>query len=90
LERSKAERASASVPVERRGLVRKPLIAAALTAMVALAGACGSPEDGGSTAQSLPEKGTRGRADRPTPVGTVQVAYKETAAERRPRKPPSR
>lgn len=62
--------------------MRKLLIAAALTAMVALAGACGASEDGGSSAQSPPEKGTPGRADRPTPVETVQVAYKETAAER--------
>jgi hypothetical protein len=81
-ERPKAERAPASVPVERRGLVRKLLIASALTAMVALAGACGSPEDGGASAENPPEKGTPGRAERPTPLETVQVAYKETTAER--------
>lgn len=62
--------------------MRKLLIASALTAMVALAGACGSPENGGSSAGNPPEKGTPGRAERPTPVETVQVAYKETAAER--------
>ncbi len=61
--------------------MRKLLIASALTAMVVLAGACGSPEDGGSSAENPPEKGTPARAESPTPVETVQVAYKETAAQ---------
>ncbi len=61
--------------------MRKLLIASALTAVVALAGACGSPEDGGSSAENPPEKGTPARAESSTPVETVQVAYKETAAQ---------
>jgi hypothetical protein len=57
--------------------VRKLLIASALTAMAALAGACGSPEDEGSSTEKAPEV-----AEEPTVVETVQVAYRETAAER--------
>ncbi len=56
--------------------MRKLLILLAIAAMVALAGACGSSEDEGSSA-----KRTSGKAERPTAVETVQVAYKETAAE---------
>lgn len=56
--------------------MRKLLILLAIAAMVALAGACGSPEDEGSSAKKTPEK-----AERPTAVETVQVAYRETAAE---------
>lgn len=44
--------------------------------MVALAGACSPPEDEESDARKTPE-----RAERPTAVETVRVAYKETAAE---------
>ncbi|CAA9463373.1 MAG: hypothetical protein AVDCRST_MAG25-1169 [uncultured Rubrobacteraceae bacterium] len=65
--------------------MRKLLTMLALAAIVVLAGACGSSEDGGSSAKSLPErgtlKGTPGKVERPTPVETVQVAYRETAAE---------
>ncbi len=61
--------------------MRKLLIMLALTAMAVLAGACGSPEDGGSSAENPPEKGTPTRAESPTPVETVQVAYRETTAE---------
>lgn len=52
------------------------MILLALTAMVALAGACGSSEDEGSSGKKAPEK-----AQKPTAVEMVQVAYKETAAE---------
>ena len=61
--------------------MRKLLTMLALAAMVVLAGACGSSENGGSPAKNPSEKGTPGKAERPTPVETVQVAYKETAAE---------
>ena len=57
--------------------MRRLLIMLALTAMAVLAGACGSPENGGSSAKSAPEK-----AKEPTVVETVRVAYKETTAER--------
>ena len=56
--------------------MRKLLILLALTAVVALAGACGSSEDEGSSGEKAPEK-----AQKPTAVETVQVAYRETAAE---------
>ena len=56
--------------------MRKLLILLALTTMVALAGACGSSEDEGSSGEKAPEK-----AEKPTAVETVQVAYRETAAE---------
>ena len=56
--------------------MRKALILLALTTMVALAGACSSPENEGSEAGKAPEK-----AEKPTAVETVQAAYKETAAE---------
>jgi hypothetical protein len=61
--------------------VRKLLIVLALTAMVALAGACGSSEDGGSSAKNSAGKGPPTPAEEPTAVETVQVAYKDTAAE---------
>ena len=61
--------------------MRKLLIVLALTAVVALAGACGPPEDGGSSAKNPAENGTIGKAEEPTVVETVQVAYKDTAAE---------
>lgn len=56
--------------------MRKLLILLALTAVVVLAGACGSSEDEGSSGEKAPEK-----AEKPTAVETVQVAYRETAAE---------
>lgn len=56
--------------------MRKLLVLLAIVAMAALTGACGSPEDEGSSAKKTPEK-----AERPTAVETVQVAYRETAAE---------
>lgn len=56
--------------------MRKLLVLLALTAMAVLAGACGTSEDEGSSVKKAPEK-----AERPTAVETVQVAYKETAAE---------
>ncbi|QIN81316.1 hypothetical protein GBA63_00770 [Rubrobacter tropicus] len=56
--------------------MRKLLVLLALAATAALAGACSSPEDGEGGARKAPE-----RAERPTAVETVQVAYKETAAE---------
>lgn len=62
--------------------MRKLLTMLALAAMVVLAGACGSPENGGSSAENPLEEGTPEKAERPTPLETVQVAYKETAAER--------
>ncbi len=81
--RSYGERAPASVPVERRGLVRKLLIMMALTAVVVLVGACDSPETGGSPTKKNPsQNGTPAKAEGPTPLETVQVAYRETAAER--------
>jgi hypothetical protein len=61
--------------------VRKLLIVLALTAMVALAGACGSSEDGSSSAKNPAENGSPGKAEEPTAIETVQVAYKDTAAE---------
>ena len=61
--------------------MRKLLIMLALTAT--LAGACDSSETGGSPAKENPsQNGTPAKAERPTPVETVQVAYRETAAER--------
>jgi hypothetical protein len=60
--------------------MRKLLILLALTAVVALAGACGSL-DGSSSAKNPAENGTPGKAEEPTAVETVQVAYKDTAAE---------
>jgi hypothetical protein len=63
--------------------MRKLLTMLTLAAMVVLAGACDPPEDGGSSAKKNPsEDGTPAKAERPTPVETVQVAYRETAAER--------
>ena len=63
--------------------MRKLLIVLTLTtAMVALAGACDPSEGGGSSAKNPSEEGAPGKAERPTPVETVQVAYKEMAAER--------
>ena len=56
--------------------MRKLLIMLALTAMAVLAGACGSPEDAGSSKEKAPEV-----AEEPTAVETVQVAYRETTAE---------
>lgn len=56
--------------------MRRILFLLALAAAVALAGACGSPEDEGSSPKGAPEK-----AEKPTAVETVQVAYRETAAE---------
>ena len=57
--------------------MRKLLMLLTLTAMGVLAGACGSSGDEGSSAKRAPEG-----AREPTAVETVQVAYKETAAER--------
>jgi len=63
--------------------MRKLLTMLTLAAMVVLAGACDPPEDGGSSAKKNPsENGIPAKAERPTPVETVQVAYGETAAER--------
>jgi hypothetical protein len=56
--------------------LRKFLILLALMTLVALAGACSPPENEGSAAKRAPEK-----AEKSTAVETVQVAYKETAAE---------
>lgn len=62
--------------------MRKLLVLLALTAMAVLAGACDPPEDGASRTEKNPsENGTPARAEGPTPVETVQVAYRETAAE---------
>ena len=62
--------------------MRKLLIVLALTAMAVLAGACDPPEDGASPTEKDPsESGAPARAEGPTPVDTVQVAYRETAAE---------
>jgi hypothetical protein len=61
--------------------LRKFVILLALTAMAALAGACGSSEDGSSSAKNPTETGTPGKAEEPAAVETVQVAYKDTAAE---------
>ena len=62
--------------------MRKLLTVLALTATVVLAGACDPPEDGASPAKkNPPENGTPAEAETPTPVETVQVAYRETAAE---------
>ena len=62
--------------------MRKLLVLVALTAMAVLAGACDPPEDGASPTEKNPsENGTPARAEGPTPVETVQVAYRETAAE---------
>jgi hypothetical protein len=80
--RSNRERSPARLPVERRGPVRKLLILLALTAMTVLAGACDPPEDESSPAKRNPsENGTPAEAGGPTSVETVQVAYRETAAE---------
>ena len=56
--------------------MRKLLIVLALTTMAVLAGACGSPEAEGSSAEKASEV-----AEEPTAVETVQVAYRETTAE---------
>ncbi len=62
--------------------MRKLLIVLALTAMVVLAGACDSSETGNSPAKKDPvQDGAPAKAEGPTPVETVQVAYRETAAE---------
>ena len=62
--------------------MRKLLIVLALTAMAVLAGACDPPEDGASPTEKNPSgNGTPAEAGGPTPVETVQVAYRETAAE---------
>ena len=53
------------------------MILSALAVGALLAGACGSSEDEGSSA-----KKTSRKAEEPTAVETVQVAYEETAAER--------
>jgi hypothetical protein len=45
--------------------------------MAVLAGACGFPEDEGSSTEEAPEV-----AEEPTAVETVQIAYRETTAER--------
>ena len=57
--------------------MRKLLILSALAVMALLAGACGSSEDEGSSPKESSQE-----AKEPTAVETVQVAYKETAAER--------
>ena len=57
-------------------MLRRLAVLMILAAMVTLAGACGPPEDGNSSGKRPQEK-----AQKPTPVETVQVAYKETAAE---------
>ena len=57
--------------------MRKLLILLAMAAMAVIAGACGSEE--GSAAKPAPEKAQK--AEGPTAVETVQVAYRETAAE---------
>ncbi len=63
--------------------MRKLLIMMALAAVVVLAGACDSPETGGSPTKKNPsQNGTPAKAEGPTPLETVQVAYRETAAER--------
>ena len=61
--------------------MRKLLVVLAIMAMVVFAGACGASENGGSSAKNPAEKGAPAKAERPTPVETVQVAYRETAAE---------
>ena len=62
--------------------MRRFLILLTISAMAALAGACGPPEDEGSSAKKTPEKVEEAeKAERPTAVETVQVAYRETAAE---------
>ncbi len=62
--------------------MRNLLIVLALTAMAVLAGACDPPEDGASPTEKNPsEDRAPARAEGPTPVETVQVAYRETAAE---------
>ena len=62
--------------------MRKLLVMLALTVMVVLAGACDSSETGGSPVKKNPSQdGTPAKAEGPTPVETVQVAYRETAAE---------
>ena len=62
--------------------MRKLLTMFALTAMVVLAGACDPPENGASPAKKNPPKnGTPAEVGGPTLVETVQVAYRETAAE---------
>ena len=65
-------------------MARKLLILMATAALVALAGACGSSEEGnsggGSSAGGQAARGTA-EPERPTAVETVRVAYRETAAE---------
>ena len=62
--------------------MRKLLVLLALAAMAVLVGACDPPEDGASpTEKNASDNGTPARAEGPTPVETVQVAYRETAAE---------
>jgi hypothetical protein len=62
--------------------MRKLLIVLALTAMAVLTGACDPPKDGASPTEKNPsEDRAPARAEGPTPVETVQVAYRETAAE---------
>jgi len=61
--------------------MRKLLVLLAIAAMVVLAGACGSSEDGSSSAKNPAGDGPPARAGEPTAVETVQVAYKDTAAE---------
>ena len=57
--------------------MRKLLVLLALTVMVVLVGACGSSEDEGSSEKSSAQRAP----EEPTALETVQVAYKETAAE---------
>ena len=59
--------------------MRKLLVLLAIAAMAVIAGACGPPEGEGSAAKPAPEKAEE--AEGPTAVETVQVAYRETAAE---------
>ena len=61
----------------------KASVVPALTGMVVLAGGCDCSETGGSPAKKDPsQEGAPAKAEGPTPVETVQVAYRETAAER--------
>src|SRR3712207_9449875 len=61
--------------------MRKLLGLLAIAARVVLAGACGSSEDGSSSAKTPAGDGPPARAGERTAVETVQVAYKDTAAE---------
>jgi len=58
--------------------LRKLLVPLALTVVVVLAGACGSFEDTGSSEKPAAKQAPK----EPTAVEALQVAYKETAAER--------